>query len=1033
MVYVRSGESAPSVIRLRRDRPFTIGRLPDSSLALVHDSRISRRHAEIRYAGDAAIVYDLGSANGTLLNGEALQAPMPLAPGDSIRVGNTEVVFNPLPPSEDSEAWLIRQPRAAEQPGLADIRLPANGALVLGRSPECDVIVPDPAVAERQVSIESFYGDYALTVLDASTWTALNGQRIVGPVRLEPGDDLELGNLHFRFEYRQLPTTSGQSATGARELSPAVAALRTVEPFGCLQTELLADFAAHCEWVTLDAGAELTGKTPSKSSLALYVLIEGTAHIVGTLNERQDQQYVVAALGHGDFIGGRALRTGTPYPRRVVADTPLRALCLTHTAYRAHLASDPRLRVFVEDVLPEVELRQQLKRALLMRLLLPEIVDALRQRMQPASFAAGDVLAHRGQPCDRFFAVVDGRARIQVPRGKGEVALGYIGAGECCGEAIAVPDGTYSYTVLAETPVEVYTLSRADFDAVVRGHPTMLGLLASGLELTPPSVLLENVSLFESLPPQLTARIAAQMRLKTFRAGEVVVEQDQPASAFYVVKSGTLEVSFRTTTGEERSITTLGPEQHFGETALLTGEGRNATVRAAEDCQLWALYKDDFEDALRIGRAFELGAYLRQDLRMRSRPRRLDDVDVVRQTDGDTEHFILRSPSGKSYLRLSERGIFVWNLLDGDHTINDLCVAYLARYNRFDLDLIASTVTQLHSLGFIEVPPSDPGKLLPDPYAPLWQRLLTRAYHVLSWQKELPQADAWFSALYRRGGAALFTPPALLLFAALTMLGLAAFGYLLLVEMRDTEPGSTAFRGAALAIVPIGLLLITALHEVGHALTCKHFGRRVNGAGIGIAYLFPYAFVGTSDIWMAGKGPRIAVSAAGPLVNLFTGSLCALAALAVPDTTVRSALFILAAMSYLLVLSNLHPFMELDGYYVLVDWLEMPSLRKRSMRFLRRDLWHCLRTRHFSREDGILATFGIAVFVFTIGMGLGLVLFFRDLFVGGLAPWLPGVGGDVLGWLLSAIVLLIFLVPFAFELELLSPQALTLREQEASS
>ncbi len=1006
--------------------------MPESSLALVRDHHVSRRHAEIRYAGDVAVVYDLGSANGTLLNGEPLQAPMPLSPGDCVRVGTTEIVFNPLPPDETSEAWLIHQPVPAEPPGPAAVRLPVDGALVLGRAPDCDVVLPDPAVAERHVSISPLYGDYVLTDLDGSTGTTLNGRRIDGPVRLEPGDDLQVGNTHLRFEYRQ-PALAGESEAGAGEASPAIAALRGIKPFDGLDAEALATLAACCEWLTVEAGAELAGETSSKRPAGLCVVIEGKARILGTVGERQTQPYVVADLGRGDFIGGRALRTGTPYPRRVVADTPLRALYLTHTAYREHLASDPRLRGFVEDVLPEVELRQQIERALLMRPLLPEIVDALLQRMQPASFAAGDVLARRGQPCDRFFAVVDGRARIQVPRGKGEIALGYFGAGECFGEAIAAPDAAYSYTVLAETPVEAYTLTRADFDAVVRSHPTMQGLLASGIELTPPSVLLENVSLFESLPPQLTTRIAAQMRLKTFRAGEVVVEQDQPASAFYVVKSGTLEVSFRTTTGEERSITTLGPEQHFGETALLTGEGRNATVRAAEDCQLWALYKDDFEDALRIGRAFELGAYLRQDLRMRSRPRRLDGVDVVRQTDGDTESFILRSPSGKSYLRLSERGIFVWNLLDGDHTINDLCVAYLARYNRFDLDLIASTVTQLQSLGFIDVPPTDPHKLLPDPHAPLWQRVLTRAYRILSWQKELPHADAWFTALYRRGGSALFTPPALLLFAALTVLGLAAFGYLLFVEMRDTEPGSTAFRGAALAIIPIGLLIITALHEVGHALTCKHYGRRVNGAGIGIAYLFPYAFVGTSDIWMAGKGPRIAVSAAGPLVNLFTGSLCALVALAVPDSTVRSALFILAAMSYLLVLSNLHPFMELDGYYVLVDWLEMPSLRKRAMRFLRRDLWHCLRTRRFNREEGILAVFGIAVFVFTIGMGLGLVLFFRDLFVGGLSPWLPGIGSDLLGWLLSAIVLAIFLVPFAFELELLSPQALTLREQEASS
>jgi len=1026
-IFVRRGTALPYVVHWRRDHPLRIGRLPENSVPLTDDLGISRRHAELRYVGGAPVVRDLGSANGTLLNGRPVQAPERLTPGDRIGVGGTELVFNPAAGGATLEAWLRGQPSGGG-PAIGDVRLPAAGRLLLGRAAQCDVLVPDPRVAERHACVQGYYGDYVLTDLRTASGTSVNGHRITEPVRLAPGDVLQLGETRLVFECREAAPEPAAPAAEAPALGPAAAALRGVEPFDRLPADLLGRVAAVCEWVTLDAGADLVSEAREKQALALLILVEGKARAVGTIGERETQDYVVADLGRGDFVGERALTEGQPYPRRVVADTPLRALRLTREVYLDRLAADERLRTLFGETIPRVALRRQLARTLLMRSLSTEALDAVLGAMQPVRFAPGEVLARRGEPSDRFFAIADGRARILVARESREVALGYFGPGECLGEAVADPGGVYSYTVLAETAVHAYALTRADFESATASHAAVGELLTTSFELAPPNLVLEKIAPFNALPPQLTARIASQMRLKRFRAGEVIIEQDDLASAFYIVKSGTVAVSFRTASGEEKAITTLGAGQHFGEAALLTGEGRNATVRAVDDCQLWALYKDDFDEAIRIGRAFQLGAYFSQDLRMRSRPRRLPDVEVVQQTEGGEAGYVLHTPSGKSYLRLSEQGMFVWNLLDGDHTINDLCVAYLARYNTFDLELIASTVAQLQALGFIDVPPADLSKLFIDPRAPGWQRALTRAFQALTWRKEFGRADGWFAAVYRRGGRLFYTPPGLLLIALSTLAGLAAFVAVLLVELRGDVPGREAFQGLALAVVPLGFLLITVLHELGHGLTCKHFGRRVNGAGVGIAYLFPYAFVGTSDIWMAGKGARIAVSAAGPLVNLWTGSLCALAALAVPDPIARSALFALAALSYLLVISNIHPFMELDGYYVLVDWLEMPSLRKRSLQFLRRGLWQSLSARRFDREARILAAFGVMILLFTLPMGLGLVLFVHDLLVASLQAGLPAGGAELVGWAGGALIFLAFLIPFAFELELVSPQGLGLQQ-----
>jgi pSer/pThr/pTyr-binding forkhead associated (FHA) protein len=67
-------------------RSFLIGR--DRSCQLrPRDKRVSRRHAEIRVEDGAASLHDLGSTNGTSLNGEAVAATMPLRDGDRIQFG----------------------------------------------------------------------------------------------------------------------------------------------------------------------------------------------------------------------------------------------------------------------------------------------------------------------------------------------------------------------------------------------------------------------------------------------------------------------------------------------------------------------------------------------------------------------------------------------------------------------------------------------------------------------------------------------------------------------------------------------------------------------------------------------------------------------------------------------------------------------------------------------------------------------------------------------------------------------------------
>jgi phosphoserine phosphatase RsbU/P len=88
---VKYPDRAPDTFHLGRLR-ITIGRSARNDLC-IPDPFASRVHAEVRREGDQYVLQDLGSANGTLYNGERVENMVALTPGGRIQIGETEIEF----------------------------------------------------------------------------------------------------------------------------------------------------------------------------------------------------------------------------------------------------------------------------------------------------------------------------------------------------------------------------------------------------------------------------------------------------------------------------------------------------------------------------------------------------------------------------------------------------------------------------------------------------------------------------------------------------------------------------------------------------------------------------------------------------------------------------------------------------------------------------------------------------------------------------------------------------------------------------
>ncbi len=352
---------------------------------------------------------------------------------------------------------------------------------------------------------------------------------------------------------------------------------------------------------------------------------------------------------------------------------------------------------------------------------------------------------------------------------------------------------------------------------------------------------------------------------------------------------------------------------------------------------------------------------------MRKRP----DLSANRQRYQGTGYWVVKEPVGLQYYRFHDEEYYILNMLDGHVSLQQIKDGFEQRFapQKITFGDLQQFIGMLHRSGLVISNSPGQGKALRErgrkkrnkETLGKFANVFALRYRGFDPEKILNAILPWFGWL--------FTVPALigavLLFLSASLL-LATQYETVYTRLPTFQQFFAADRWLILAVT---MALVKVIHEFGHGLSCKKFGGECHEIGFMLLVFTPCLYCNVSDSWMLpNKWKRVWIGAAGIYVEMILASIAAFVWwFTEQGTTINDLclnMMFLNAVSTVLVNGN--PLLRFDGYYILMDLLEIPNLRQKSTQVLTR--WFqstCLGLE--LQEDPFLPTRGRFMFgMFTV-------------------------------------------------------------------
>ncbi|MCO8123874.1 HlyD family efflux transporter periplasmic adaptor subunit [Stieleria sp. TO1_6] len=324
-------------------------------------------------------------------------------------------------------------------------------------------------------------------------------------------------------------------------------------------------------------------------------------------------------------------------------------------------------------------------------------------------------------------------------------------------------------------------------------------------------------------------------------------------------------------------------------------------------------------------------------LTVRKRP----DLVSSRHRYQGTGYWVIKEPVGLQYFRFHDEEYFILNMLDGHVSLQQIKDGFEQRFapQKITFGDLQQFIGMLHRSGLVISNSPGQGKALRHRGRKKKNKeTMGKFTNVFALRFRGFDPERILNAILPWLGW-VFTVPALLFF-----IGLMICASMLLATQYETVyarlPTFQQFFAADRWIILAATMgIVKVLHEFGHGLSCKKFGGECHEIGFMLLVFTPCLYCNVSDSWMLpNKWKRVWIGAGGIYVEMILASLAAFVWFFTESGTTLNDLCL--NMMFLNVVStvlvNGNPLLRFDGYYILMDMLEIPNLRQKSTEVLKR-------------------------------------------------------------------------------------------------